>query len=184
MKTFTASNGVTIKLATGDNLFIEPMASSSSLGRLHVSGSRSIAALREFFRAERDEELGLWRDPERPGFTVKLSKDGKEAIVHYEPGNGSTKWTREEAATDYGMPCRVARKFFEEYVDPDRPWESAKAGDLWILTMADDARIGVSVAIDPDTESLTFFGDGIGASLRNNKNIVGGELLYRAEEKA
>ena len=54
-------------------------------------------ALREYFIAERDRELGRWRDPENPGWVVYLSDD-KSFVVTDEVTGGCNFLVEEDAS--------------------------------------------------------------------------------------
>ncbi|KTR79132.1 hypothetical protein NS234_01800 [Microbacterium oxydans] len=139
MTEFTASNGLKIKANENEH---HPVI-VASLGLLPTS----VIALREFFQHERDEELGRWRWPEDLDYVVYSNPD--EAfermfgpnldLVILRESDGMTKgYVRDEDQGGPPMDHRVghmlaARAYFEAH--PERkPWRSAEAGEVWVLT--------------------------------------------------
>ena len=90
-------------------------------------------ALEEFFQKRGDEERGRWRDPFEPHYVVYPVDDGATVRVLDERDGVSTWVNRNVEATDTGH-YGVAYRFFEAH--PDRkPWDDAKASDVWILSV-------------------------------------------------
>ena len=91
--------------------------------------------VRAFFQAERDETLGRWRDPENPNIVV-YPHDDVNTTVHDETTGAYLNWSREQAEDDeysHGFGFATARAYFAAHPEP-KPWEEAKAGEVWILT--------------------------------------------------
>ena len=90
--------------------------------------------LRAGFQAERDEALGRWRDPEHPDLVCYPVAGDLDAVwVMYE-GDGLA-YMREKDQVFYAGNefSEVARRYFAAHPEP-KPWEEAKAGEVWILT--------------------------------------------------
>ena len=104
--------------------------------------------VRAFFQAERDEELGRWRDPENPDWVVYRANSGDAAYVFNErEGGASQYWTRKNvesrdpAYTGYSASCYAAGRYFEAHPEPKpRPPFAAYAAqpdEVWALTDGD-----------------------------------------------
>ena len=90
-------------------------------------------AARAFFQAERDDALGRWRDPENPDIVVyALSMvDGEDRCIRLLNELSGATWL------DWGRVALPgpASRYFDAHPEPKpRPWEEAKAGEVWILT--------------------------------------------------
>ena len=95
--------------------------------------------LRAFFQAERDEELGRWRDPENPDYVVYPLADGTLMVMLFNEqsqyrGFWSRKGTRECVLK--GGSADVARRYFAAHPEP-KPWDAAKpdCDEIWVLTI-------------------------------------------------
>ena len=96
--------------------------------------------LRAFFQAERDEQLGWWRDPEEPDWVVRPHEyNANSAIVYNERTRFTFHWERRAAKTGSGnySSARVAKRYFATHPDeePRKPWHGAKAGEYWLVTL-------------------------------------------------
>ena len=98
-------------------------------------------ALREFFQAERDEELDNWRDPVLRNYVVStLRRDTSVVAVHNE--ETYDRWffteaqTQGECAPELREAQRVAYKYFLSRRE-SQPWREAKPGDIWVITLED-----------------------------------------------
>ena len=91
-----------------------------------------VQAAREYFQAERDEELGRWRDPENPDYVAYRTPEDDDGcgrcILLLDENTGDNHWEWERIATS-GPGLR----YFAAHPEP-KPWEEAKAGEVWILT--------------------------------------------------
>ena len=88
--------------------------------------------LRAHLQAERDEQLGWWRDPENPNTVAYRTpeddnKSGRCIILLNE--HSGEFWLDWEHTASPGP----ARRYFAAHPEP-KPWEEAKAGEVWILT--------------------------------------------------
>ena len=97
-----------------------------------------VQAAREFFQAERDEQLGRWRDPENPDMVCyPVECDPNAVWVVYE-GDGRryhatrTGWelTRPHYASE------AAGRYFQAHPDPN-PWRAAQPDEIWVLTVGE-----------------------------------------------
>ena len=92
--------------------------------------------LRAHFQAERDEQLGRWRDPEKPNMVCyPVACDLVAVWVVYE-GDGSryhaTRTDWERIRPHY--VSETAGRYFQAHPEPKpRPWEEAKPGEIWEL---------------------------------------------------
>ena len=94
--------------------------------------------LREYFQAERDEQLGRWRDPENPDMVCYPVAGDLDAVwVMYE-GDGSryhaTRTRRERLHPHY--VSEAAGRYFQAHPEP-KPWDTARPDDLWVLSDGD-----------------------------------------------
>ena len=138
-ESFTASNGSVIT----------PREDGRLGGAGGILYQREVDALREFFvhqaetdwQAKRDAELGRWR--------YKKS----QCVVYAHAGAGATQEVVnvvDETTGQSGLYGRVdaqhtgymdvlgnnARLYFDAHPLPEpRPWEDAKPGDVWVLTV-------------------------------------------------
>lgn len=135
MSEFTASNGI-------------PVRSCEGVHTIEVNGvfvrDDLAQALREFFQAERDAELGRWRWPENPEYVVYALPDGGVDVLRESsvsdslkgPGRlqGISRWDaggRESAASSHFYAAAAA--YFAAHPEP-KPWHDAKPGEVWVLT--------------------------------------------------
>ena len=120
------------------------------VGRIHLSRAgycngiytlETTEALRAFFQAERDQELGRWRDPENPNVVVYLVPD-------QDDGYGRVVWVLDEAEMvsmtvlddwEHTASPGPADRYFAAHPLPEpepKPWVDAKPGEVWALTYA------------------------------------------------
>lgn len=129
MKTFTSSHGVEVR-ETAAWIEVGELAQRMDITK--------IAALREFFQAERDEELGRWRWPENPNVVVYPDADGpsRSVTIVFEETGGVVIGMRERflaSVADEGHESRkAARAYFEAHPE-SKPWHNAECGDSWYL---------------------------------------------------
>lgn len=100
-----------------------------------VSGR--VASLREYFRDERDRELGRWRWPENPEYVVYGSSDSDDVWVHNEREAGailsSSRNSGGDSEVDY---YAAARAYFAAHPEK-KPWHDAEQNDVWALQIKD-----------------------------------------------
>ena len=95
--------------------------------------------LREYFQAERDEELGRWRDPEIPDMVVYPHDDVTITVLDEVDGKRFW-WTRgdELDAHQERFPgFDTARAYFAAHPEP-KPWDAAQPDEVWALTISND----------------------------------------------
>ena len=114
-------------------------------------------ALRAFFQAERDEQLGWWRDPEEPDWVVVLDEStGGTDVVFKQP----RKPTKDSAFT------LVAARYFAAHLDTEpRPWEEAKVGEIWEIELLELGPSACLVTKGDFVEISRRFEVAIGSSL-------------------
>ena len=134
MDKFEASNGITVELNQEGEAF--EFRGASGMGPVWFS-SGEIDALREFFRAERDEELGRWRWPENPANLVYPRGDrgtsGRRRVVVIDEASGFHSGLLVEGYTDNP----AARAYFDAQPE-SKPWHDAKTSEVWVLTIDGD----------------------------------------------
>jgi hypothetical protein len=136
MDKFTASNGVEIEDLDG-HIEISCTGTDTDFHSLAVSET---TAVREFFQARRDEELGRWRWPENPDYVVYPHVNVAVRVIDERSAVAETLYRVGDErqpllATGGGMDA--ARAYFEAH--PERkPWEGAKPGEIWVLTLEGD----------------------------------------------
>ncbi len=126
---FTASNGMTVKLGAGSPPRVVGRGWSAQLLEPDE------VALREFFRHERDEELGRWRWPEDPDYVVYPYDD--HVCVLYEKTGES--WLVQPKGN---LPDLPATNAMRAYYAAHRPaWYDAEEGEVWIIEDPDEGTI-------------------------------------------
>ena len=104
-------------------------------------------ALRVFFQAERDEELGRWRDPENPDWiTYPSGNEDAVRVFNEREGGTSQYWTRrnvesrDPAYTWYSASYYAADRYFAAHPKP-KPWDAAQPDEVWVLTDGDRSEV-------------------------------------------
>ena len=101
-------------------------------------------ALRAFFQAERDEQLGRWRDPQNPDMVVYPHDDVTITVLDEVDGKRFW-WTRGDELDDHQERFPgfdTARAYFAAHPKPEpKPWEDAKEGDCWVLTIGGETSL-------------------------------------------
>lgn len=97
--------------------------------------------LREYFLAERDQELGRWRDPSRPEYVVypfdRIDIHDpyyRECVVLNEDTGESQRFGTDMTSCHGGTAKEVARVYFAAH-PVVRPWHKADSGEVWKLTV-------------------------------------------------
>ena len=96
-------------------------------------------ALREYFQAERDEELGRWRDPENPDMVCYPDVGDLDVVrVMYE-GDGSRYYVTRIGweLTRPHYASETAERYFAAH-PPKKPWDAAQPDEVWALTINND----------------------------------------------
>ena len=93
-------------------------------------------AARAFFQAERDEQLGWWRDTENMDMVVYPRSEHDDhygrCILLLNETTGETSYEWERFATS-GPGLR----YFEAHPKP-KPWDTAQPDEVWALTINND----------------------------------------------
>lgn len=136
MNEYTATNRVVVhRLARGIGFTGEGSTTPSRFG----IDQTKVDALREFFRAERDEELGRTRFPEYPGYVVYRWSENFINVAC--EGDGTCHEHRREDIDLYrdnnfvSVTERIAREWFAAHPEPKPAWHDAKPGEVWALTV-------------------------------------------------
>ena len=91
--------------------------------------------LRAHLQAERDEQLGRWRDPENPNMVCYPVAGDLDAVwVMYE-GDGSRYHATRTGPRNL-LPHYVseaAGRYFQAHPEP-KPWRAAQPDEIWVLT--------------------------------------------------
>ena len=128
MTEYTASNGVVLKMPLWTDDTIMDAVTKYGAGPV-------VAALREFFQKERDDELGRWRWPENPDIYVRPLNDAVVGVVKDDrDGLAYTQVGRNDDRSHLDPMIRAARAYFDAYLEP-KPWHDAKPGEVWLVTV-------------------------------------------------
>lgn len=98
-----------------------------------VSGR--VESLREYFRDERDRELGRWRSQSDSSWTAVVNKS--ESEVYFRNDDGLREFIVHLETRTYGQWVEELREIAKEYLaaHPEKkPWYDAKPGEVWVLT--------------------------------------------------
>lgn len=158
---FTASNGITIEV-THDGYLIAKGDTAATYATAEPLG---LEALEEFFQAERDEQLGRWRDTIIPSFIIY--PNGDDCIRVFSETTGIS-WDAVRplrlAGLDDPSWFGAAARYFAAHPEP-KPWHSALPGEAWVLTIdgaEEPATVGYSTTpgvrkfyVGSDTFDLT-----------------------------
>ncbi len=92
--------------------------------------------LRAHLQAERDEQLGRWRDPDNPNIVVYPRPDDDDedgrcvSLVNESSGEYWLSWER---IAIYDSSARYFAAHAD--VEPRKPWHDAKPGEYWLVTL-------------------------------------------------
>ena len=100
------------------------------------------SALREYFQAERDTELGRWRWPDDPRYLVFPLKDDDEVRVLDENSGQSVAIRRSSfrSGLTHTHFVGAALAYFDTHPEPKPAWHDAKPGEVWVLEMDGEER--------------------------------------------
>ena len=93
-----------------------------------------VQAAREYFQAERDEQLGRWRDPENPDIVVYAlnMEDGEDRCIRLLNELSGATWL------DWGRVAYSGSglRYFAAHPEP-KPWHAARpdCDEIWVLTI-------------------------------------------------
>ena len=127
-------------------------------------------ALRAFFQAERDQELGWWRDPEEPDWVVRPHEYYNDTVVVYNERTRSTSFPHRSATETSSGNCisiRVAKRYFAAHPDEEthKPWHDAKVGEIWEIGLLELGPSACLVTEGDFVEISKRFEVAIGSSL-------------------
>lgn len=140
MTEFKASNGIEVKnlggnwdrtaiLFTGDSHPSNPRKE-----REVVFDDEDFLALREYFRDERDRELGRWRDLNHSGYVVYPKVNGSVRVLEEMTGQSQLFTRDSDFDKDWGGSS--ARAYFDAHPEK-KPWHDAEQNDVWALQIKD-----------------------------------------------
>ena len=122
--------------------------------------------LRAHLQAERDEQLGRWRDPESPDYVVyRTPEDDDESgrcILLLDENTGDNHWEWERIATS-GPGLRYFAAHAD--VEPRKPWQAAKVGEIWEIGLLELGPSACLVTEGDFVEISKRFEVAIGSSL-------------------
>lgn len=95
-----------------------------------VSGR--VKSLREYFRDERDRELGRWRSSADPIFVGYKARPGKVKLVNEVTGDHEFYSRRQAGQFSQSEFDAIAEEYFDAHPEP-KPWHDAKQNDVWAL---------------------------------------------------
>ena len=170
--TFTARNGVQLWKHPSGSVEWEP-------GQPH---GRVTAALREYFEAERDIELGRWRFPDAPRFVVyplPAVSGHDRGLRVVDESDGTSVYIGENANRPFDQWQKIAAAYLEAH-PYEKPWrDESLIGDVWEITVK-----GVERAAILGNNGDWLLGDGhtIATNAGRDENIItAGRLIYRKE---
>lgn len=157
---FNASNGIEIEVSPDGYLLGKGDYGSGPT--YATAGPEGIAALREYFTAERDAELGRWRDEESPDYVVYPARAGSITILHEPTGRQRYLTGRAEAKIATGQFADTARRYFAAHPEP-KPWHDAKPGEAWAIEFKyeglEESRLALVIDIDNSPFEVRAQGD-------------------------
>jgi hypothetical protein len=105
-----------------------------------IAAGDHVAALREFFRQERDTELARWRWPENPDYVVYPVDDSTVNVLH-EPGGDTCLINDGEGYLSAELEgyVQAGDAYFDAHPEP-KPWHDAKPGEVWVVTIDGHSR--------------------------------------------
>ena len=157
MNQHKASNGVTVYLDSNGNLKFQKSHAVDIYRELEAFW---VQAAREFFQAERDEQLGRWRDPENPNVVVY-------SVPDQDGGYGQVVWVLDEAemvsrtVLDDRERIRphyvseTARRYFQAHPEPEpRPpfaaYVDKNGSAVWVTDENGNLRCLSDQNLDPE----------------------------------
>lgn len=132
------TNGHEIRVngSGGMNITYPGMSHVTGHGPTDIAAGR-VQSLREFFRDERDQELGRWRDPAYPDYVANPLEQDEVRVTHEPTGTSSDLTRKQLQGAVYGGVQewhRCARAYFDAHPEK-KPWHDAKPGEVWVLTV-------------------------------------------------
>lgn len=98
-----------------------------------------VGSLREYFRDERDRELGRWRWPENQNYVVYPGEDGSVVLVFCETTGEVYPYYPDDDFSDVSAFGNAAKAYFDTH-PVKKPWHDAKPGEVWALSVDGETR--------------------------------------------
>ena len=159
METFIAENGGTVRVIQTATDGERTVVSVPRAYNLEEGGSSTahliddqVGALREFFLAERDQELGRWRSNIHPDVVAYPLSEDLVRVFTEVTGNalGVSRGERDswsEPGEQVEMLNSVGDEYFAAHPAP-KPWHDAKPGEVWVLEMDGEERAFMLDSVD------------------------------------
>ena len=172
MNLYTASNGVGLTITRDRTVRWRP----------GIPPDLVSSALREYFQAEQDEQLGRWRDPEIPEWVCYSRRTSPDVVYVLNEYEGlSYRRERGQAVYPDGESSEVAGRYFQAHPEP-KPWNAAQPDEIWVLTINND-REEVFRCGENGLYSLKT-GNPLGSLLSCSHNkITAGRRIWPEEDK-
>ena len=174
-KNFVASNGIEVCVDGGDVWLRAKEGYYFPDDVEFRHGSPSDEALAEYFQHKKDEELGRWRDTEKPEFVCYPYEDPQWVTVIDEKFGSHYAYNRSEIRKSAeSAPRMVAARYFAAH-PPVNPWEEAKEGEVWVITH--EGVEGPAIVSDDEHFESPDYVSGI-----YNKAITAGYRIWPTKE--
>jgi hypothetical protein len=171
MTEFVASNGWKLAVKESGDLVSLDIYSGSGGQTVNLYRSQ-LDALREFFQAARDSELGRWRSKEHPEYVVYPKINGSVRVVEEFTGQ-SAVFSRLDAFTV--MYGGIAEEYFAAHSEP-KPWHDAKPGEVWVIdTQTQEGLTVFSVYGAKDAPARFITSDG---TEHLNSHVLAGRKIW------
>lgn len=155
------------------------LTGDEDFGAIETLTVKEVEALRAYFQAERDKELGWWRAS--PDYVVKPRADnGIESrsvtVLNERLAVNIPVWEGDDSRSEYGI---AARAYFAAHREPGpKPWLDAAPGEVWLLTFRGSAPAPHLV------DSFPFFVDDEGNSYElDDRHITAGRRIWPVDEE-
>ena len=182
-KTFKASTGWTVQESGECHKTVDVRDKHGKY--VKWIGPTFLETLREYFQNERDTELGRTRWPENPDYVIYRDTKydgygyGRRVHVLHEPSGISWIVWEQLPVKRHCVSVVAAKWYFEEGPGKiERPWENAKAGEVWRLTV--DGKEGNYLAEVPPSGTPYFHG-GTSSCFAGNERITAGRKRLEAD---
>lgn len=151
MSAFAATNGIEVTDLGGkwgrSTIQFEGKTQNVDLRRTVTFEDDDLFALRERDLAQRDEDLDRWRWPDNPDYVVYAPADFTHYVRVLEERAAILEVIHREHLDGRGsLMAQAARAYFEAHPEA-KPWQDAKPGEVWVLTLPDEG--------DADAEIVT-----------------------------
>ena len=126
MNLYTASNGVGLTITRDRTVRWRP----------GIPPDLVSSAWREYFQAERDEDLCRWRDPQNPDMVCYPVAGDPDDVRVVNEGSGSRYYVN-RTGWELTLPhyaSETAGRYFAAHPEP-KPWDAAQPDEIWVLTI-------------------------------------------------